>query len=78
MPEHPPFEGPGLVSRRLRLVDGDVVWLKAILEAHDGLGALYGDGSGIVTLTTTSSRAAELDALLNELSEELDFERLDE
>jgi hypothetical protein len=38
-----------------------------VIEGYDGLASLYGDGSGIVTLTTTASRAAELDELLTEL-----------
>jgi hypothetical protein len=59
--------GAGLLLRRVRVADPDVVWLRSVLEGYDGLASLYGDGSGIVTLTTTASRAPELDELLAEL-----------
>jgi hypothetical protein len=59
------------------VADRDVVWLRAVLEGYDGLGALYGDGSGIVTVTTTISRALELDSLIGELSTEAALLRLD-
>lgn len=61
---------PDLYSVRLRVANHDVVWLRSVLEGYDGLGALYGDGSGVVTVTTTASRAQELDALLGELCAE--------
>ena len=76
----PPAEflpSPLLYSVRLRVADRDVVWLRAVLEGYDGLGALYGDGSGIVTVTTTTSRALELDSLIGELSTEAALLRLD-
>jgi hypothetical protein len=72
----PPLVGPGLHTRRVRVADGDVVWLRSVLEGYDGLAALYGDGSGTVTLTTTESRAEELDALLADLCAEADIQAL--
>jgi hypothetical protein len=60
----------------LRVADGDVVWLRSVLEGYDGLAALYGDGSGTVTLTTTVSRAQELDELLVDLCREADLQPL--
>jgi hypothetical protein len=60
----------GLTRRRVRVADADVVWLRSVLEGYDGLAALYGDGSGIVTLTTPHDRALELDALLGDLCAE--------
>ena len=74
--ETSPIAGPGLASRRLRVADGDVVWLRSVLEAYDGLAGLYGDGSGVVTLTTTESQAHELDALIDELARESAIARL--
>lgn len=61
---------PALARRRLRVGSADVVWLRSILEGYDGLAALYGDGSGIVTVMAPAERAAELDALLAELCRE--------
>lgn len=77
MASHPHIFGPGLVERRLRVADSDVVWLRALLEAYDGLGYLFGDGSGIVSLTTTTSQAAALDAFVAQLGEEAAVEPVD-
>ena len=68
--------GPGLHQRRCRVQDGDVVWLRSILEAYDGLAYLYGDGSGTVLVTSTLARAAELDALIEDLRKEIPLEPL--
>ena len=81
-PQAPPssaaqlIEGAGLVSRRLRVQDSDVVWLRAVVEAYDGLAQLHGDGSGTITLTTTSSLAPELDRLIDQVSAEISLQRL--
>jgi hypothetical protein len=71
-----PLDGPGLALRRLRVADRDVVWLRSVLEAYEGLAGLYGDGSGIVVLTTTDCQARELDGLLDELAREGAIQRL--
>ena len=68
--------GDGLLHLRVRVADADVVWLRSILEAYDGLAALHGDGSGVVTLTTTLSQAEDLDTLLDELAAEARLQRL--
>lgn len=70
------LDGAGLTQRRLRVADADVVWLRSVLEAYDGLAGLYGDGSGVVTLTTTDGQAHELDELLEELAREGAIHRL--
>ncbi|MDD9938785.1 MAG: DUF4911 domain-containing protein [Myxococcales bacterium] len=70
MPAPPPL-GPGLITRRVRISDADVVWLRAVIEAYDGLAFTYGDGSGVVELAAPACRAGELDALLNELAAEV-------
>lgn len=70
------ISGHGLAHRRLRVADTDVVWLRSIIEAYDGLASLYGDGSGVVTLTTTPSQLGELDALLDDLANEAALQRL--
>ena len=65
-----PSLDPRLVRRRVRVLDDDVVWLRSLLEAYDGLALLYGDGSGTVTLAAPVERGAELDELLADLSRE--------
>ena len=62
--------GRGLTVRRLRVANSDTVYLRSILEAYDGLASFYGDGSGIVTLTTPDVRADELDGVLEDLRRE--------
>jgi hypothetical protein len=59
--------GPGLVSRRLLVHDGDVVWLRSVVEGYEGLAVFYGDGSGIITLAAPLTRARELDELIDDL-----------
>ena len=65
-----PLHGPGLTRRRIRVADSDVVWLRSILEGYEGLATLYGDGSGVVTLSTTAAQSSELDALIEDLRAE--------
>jgi len=76
MAPEPVIAGDGLSLRRLRVANPDVVWLRSVLEGYDGLAALYGDGSGVVTLTTPHGLATELDALLDELCIEAALLRL--
>ena len=67
----PLLSGPGLVLRRLRIADDDVVYLRSVVEGYDGLAALHGDGSGIVSLYAPESRALELDELIRDLASEV-------
>ena len=72
----------GLVARRVRLAQGDVVLLGALLHGEDHFASIHGergepeDERVIVSVVTTCSRAGELDAWLAELSETLDLELL--
>lgn len=70
------IDGPGLVHRHLRVQDDDIVFLRAVLEAYDGLASLFGDGRGRVVLTTTEGLAAELDQLLEALAREISIHPL--
>ena len=74
----PPLHGEGLTTRRLRVQDDDVVVLRAIVEAYDGLAAFYGDGSGLIALSAPVERAAELDQLVADLVAELPATRVAE
>lgn len=62
--------GPGLVERSVLLARADVAFLRYVLEAHDGLVFMHGDGSGAVRLFSTESQAHELDRLVHDLEEE--------
>lgn len=67
-----PVVGEGLVSRRLVVRAKDVVFLKGIVEAHEGLAQLYAERGGDVVLATVAGREHELDELVRELARELD------
>ena len=69
--------GSELAERRVRVANADLVWVRAVLEAYEGLVTLYGDGSGVVVLRTSASQAGELDELLSELRLEVALLPLD-
>ena len=66
-----PLLGAGLVSRDVRVRAEDVVYVKGIFEASEGLGSLFAERGGDLTVAAHASRLAELDALLDDLVREL-------
>ena len=62
--------GEGLVERPLLVAREQVALLRYILEAHEGLGLMHGDGSGVIMLLAPDSQAAALDALIDDLEAE--------
>lgn len=69
MPAKSP-SGKGLVERRVLVPREKVAWLRYVLEAHEGLGLMHGDGSGVVLLLAPESQAAALDELIADLRED--------
>ncbi len=67
----PPCVGPGMCVRRALLEPKDVVFLKGLLEASEGIGQLFAEHGGAVTIATTESQAEALDAMLDEVLAEL-------
>lgn len=65
-----------LAVRRLRMAAEDIVRLRGILVAYDGLASAHGDRTDEVVLMTPRERAAELDALLDDLALEIALERI--
>ncbi len=61
------FIGPEMASFRVRMPAPQVVFLKGILEAHDGLAQLYSEGGGELCIACPCDREAELASLLHEL-----------
>jgi 8-oxo-dGTP pyrophosphatase MutT (NUDIX family) len=57
--------------RRALVKPRDVVFLKGLLEASEGLAQLFAEEGGAITLATTASQAPALDALLDEVFEEI-------
>ena len=56
-----------LVTRRVYVRAEDVVFVKGIFEASEGLGAMFAEHGGELVVAAHASRAAELDELLTDL-----------
>ena len=63
----PLLVGDEMISHRVRLQPKDVVFVKGIFEASEGLGALFAERGGDVVLAAPRSRASEFEALLRDL-----------
>jgi hypothetical protein len=66
-----PCIGEGMVVRRVVLRAPDVVFFKGVIEASEGLAAVFAESGGDLTIAAPDDRAAELDALLDSLCVEL-------
>ncbi len=73
----PPCIGPGMITRRLVIRSRDVVFLKGIVEASEGLAQVFAERGGELTLASPEGRAAELDELVDDLCRELGAMRQD-
>lgn len=62
----------GLIVRRLSVKNEDVVYVKGIFEASEGLCAMFAERGGDLTIVAPISRSLELDVLLRDLALELD------
>ncbi len=67
----PPCTGPGMVTRRVLVRAEDVVFLKGIVEASEGLAQVFAERGGDLVLAAPEGRAVELDALVADLCAEL-------
>jgi hypothetical protein len=66
-----PCVGPGMVVRKVVVASRDVVFVKGIVEALDGLAQVFAVEGGALTLAAPSDRAQELDAVVDDLCAEL-------
>jgi uroporphyrinogen-III synthase len=66
-----PLLGRGLVGRGFRVPAREVVFVKAVLDASDGLGAVFAERGGDLVVFTTESQVRELDRLLHDLVPEV-------
>jgi hypothetical protein len=66
-----PMLGAGMVSREVRIRAPDVVFLKGIVEASEGLAAVFAERGGDITIASPADREAELDLLVDDLCREL-------
>jgi hypothetical protein len=60
-----------MVSRHIVIRAQDVVFLKGIIEAHDGIAQVYGERGGELIITAPKSRERELNELMDDLMREL-------
>jgi hypothetical protein len=67
----PPLVGAGLVVRRVRVQPREVVFLKGVLEASEGLAVLFAEAGGDLTVAACTSQAGELDRVLADLEVEI-------
>jgi hypothetical protein len=67
----PPFVGEGMVTRQIVVRAKDVVFVKGIVEANEGLAQLFAERGGDITLASPAAREAELDSLVDDLVREV-------
>jgi Domain of unknown function (DUF4911) len=60
-----------MVVRRVLVASRDVVFVKGIIEALEGIAQVFAVQGGELTIAASSDRAAELDALVDDLCAEL-------
>jgi hypothetical protein len=66
-----PLVDADLVCRRVLVRDKDVVFVKGIFEASEGVGSLFAERGGELIISAPLSRERELDELLTDLQTEL-------
>lgn len=69
------YIGEGMVSRRVMVRAKDVVYLKGIVEASEGIAQVFAERGGDLTLASPISRERDLDLLVDDLCAELDAMR---
>lgn len=70
-----PILGDGLVAFRVRVEPKEVVFVRGLLEAHEGLAVMFAEKGGDLLLATTDSQRGELAAFIDTLSLEMSVER---
>ena len=63
----PPLLGPGLVTRRLSVARRDVVYVRSVLEASDGVAVMFAESGGELILAAPRSRLAELNRIVTDI-----------
>jgi len=66
-----PCIGPGMVTRRVIVACADVVLVKGIIEALEGVAQVFAEQGGELTIAAPADRARELDAIVDDLCIEL-------
>ena len=63
--------GAGMSTRRLVVRAKDVVFVKGVIEAHDGLAHVFAESGGDLVIAAATGRERELDELVADLALEL-------
>lgn len=63
--------GAGMVTREVSVAPSDVVFVKGVVEASDGLASVFAERGGELTLAAPHGREAELAELLSDLEAEI-------
>jgi hypothetical protein len=61
----------GMVARTFSVSPPDVVFVKGLIEASEGIGALFAESGGELTIVAPESRWAEMTELLADLEVEI-------
>ncbi len=61
----------GMIARELSVSPPDVVFVKGLIEASEGIGALFAERGGDLTIVAPESRWAEMSELLADLEIEI-------
>jgi len=70
MPPHaaaPPPLVEALATRKMRVIPSEVVFVKGVIEASEGLAVVFAESGGDLTIATPPCRVQELDRLLEDL-----------
>ena len=71
-----PLIGDGLVTRGLRVVARDVVFVKGLIEALEGIAVVFAEHGGDLIIAAPISRENELDSLVDDLCVEVGAMRI--
>ena len=66
-----PLLGEGMFVRRVRIEAREVVFLKGVIEASEGLACVFAERGGDLTLAAPCGREREVDELIADLCREL-------
>lgn len=66
-----PCVGEGMIVRRIVLRARDVVFFKGVVEASEGLAAVFAERGGDLTVAASESQVAMLDQVIDDLCAEL-------
>lgn len=59
-----------MITRRMRVAAREVVFVKGVIEASDGLAAVFAENGGDLTIAAPADRERELDEVLLDLQRE--------